>query len=70
MALTGALPVPMADAKSLDWGPSGRETCTYIGRSPAGNCVYQTVYRAGEALATLVNAVRLSLVGKGVMAGA
>jgi len=36
----------------------------------AGNCVYQTVYRAGEALATLVNAVRASLVGKGVMAGA
>jgi hypothetical protein len=36
----------------------------------AGNCVYQTVYRAGDAIATLVNAVRLALVGKGVIAGA
>jgi hypothetical protein len=36
----------------------------------AGNAVYQTVYRAGEALATLVSAVRLALVGKGIIAGA
>lgn len=36
----------------------------------AGNAVYQTVYRAGEALATLVNAVRQALVSKGIFAGA
>lgn len=30
--------------KSPDWGPTGRETCYYVGRTKLGKCVYQCAH--------------------------